>query len=389
MIVKQAAEFVNLALEQALGKEALQDENLSWVDKGTALFNAGEKAITDYIYGLTNHIGRVVFVERVYSGAAPKVLMDAWTFGSIREKIRTTLPEATENETWSLVNGQSYDPNVFKGAEIHAKFYNKAITFEVDMSITRDQVRQSFSNEGQLNSFVSMIFTSIENSLTVKIDALTMRLYADMIGSTLWADYQSGTDFSGASHNRAVNVLYLYNQEYPDAQLTYAQAKKSPDFWRFFAYIVGVYSDRLKGMSVLFNINGTEKFTPSDRQKWVYLSEAKRAVGVYLENGSGQFNTQNLQLPEGETIPYWQGSGNDYGFDSTSKIFCTTSSGNSVETTGILAVAHDYEAIGITNIDRYVNTNNNGKADFVNYFYKYKAEYIVDPDENFVVFFMA
>ena len=142
-------------------------------------------------------------------------------------------------------------------------------------------------------------------------------------------------------------------------------------------------------MSTLFNINETEKFTPADRQKWVYLSEAKRAVGVYLENGSGQFNTQNLQLPEGETIPYWQGSGTDYGFDSTSKIFCTTSSGNSVETTGILAVVHDYEAIGITNKESYVNTNNNGKADFVNYFYKYKAEYIVDPDENFVVFFMA
>ena len=48
--------------------------------------------------------------------------MDSWEYGSILQKIESELPEATENETWNLVDGESYDPNVFHQPKVSSKF---------------------------------------------------------------------------------------------------------------------------------------------------------------------------------------------------------------------------------------------------------------------------
>ena len=61
------------------------------------------------------------------------------------------------------------------------------------MSFTELQVKESFSSREQLNGFVSMITTGVENSMTVKLDALIMRAINNMTGETLVAGIGSGT----------------------------------------------------------------------------------------------------------------------------------------------------------------------------------------------------
>ena len=61
--------------------------------------------------------------------------MDSWVC-SILEKISADLPEATENESWNLQNGVSYDQDVFYQPKITAKFFNSKVTFEVPVSFT-------------------------------------------------------------------------------------------------------------------------------------------------------------------------------------------------------------------------------------------------------------
>ena len=58
------------------------------------------------------------------------------------------------------------------------------------MSFTEMQVKESFSSKEQLNGFISMLTTSIENSMTVKLDALIMRTINNMVGETIASEME-------------------------------------------------------------------------------------------------------------------------------------------------------------------------------------------------------
>ena len=388
--MNQVATFTNTVVQEVLGDTAVVQEDLTnVVDIGKEIFNA--EAFDAYVKTLINHIGKVVFVNRPYSGSAPSVLMDGWEYGSILEKISSEMPVATENPSWELTDGKSYDPNIFKQPKASAKFFNKRTTFEIDRSITERQVKQSFSSGQQLNAFISMLQNETEKSLTVRMDSLIMRTINNMIVETVKADYTDPTNLTASSGVKAVNLLYLYNQRFSKT-LTAEQAITDPEFIRYAAFQIGLYSDRMTRMSTLFNIGKKQRFTPYDLQHTIYLSEFIRAADVYLQ--SDTFHDIYTKMKAGETVPYWQGSGTDYNFTSTSKINAVPSSNEEsgktpITVNGVLAVIFDRDALGVSNLDRRVTTQYNAKAEFTNYFYKHDAGYFNDLNENFVVFFAA
>ena len=384
MEVKQIYDIMNAVTGEILGDTALVQEDLSnIVDVGVAIFNAS--AIDNYVRSLVNHIGRVIFVNRPYSGNVPSVLMDGWEYGSVLEKITAELPEATENESWELTDGQSYDPNIFYKPTVSAKFFNKRVTFEIPMSFTERQVKESFSNAVQLNGFLSMLYNAVDKSMTVKVDALVMRTINNMIGETINAEYGAAS-LSSKSTVKAVNLLYLYNQRY-SKNLSASNALTDPDFIRFASFEMGVMKSRLSKISNLFNIGGKDRFTPSDMLHVVMLADFRKAASVFLQ--SDTFHDSMVALPNSEEVPYWQGSGQSYGFSDITAINIKTASGATVSASGILAIMFDRDSLGVTNLDRRVTTNYNPKGEFFNNWYKFDAGYFNDTNENFVVFFVA
>ena len=384
MEVKQIYTLVNDATKEILGDSAVLQENLgNMVDIGTAIFNAS--AVEQYAGKLVDNIGRMVFVDRPYSGGAPSVMMDSWEFGSVLEKVSTELPEASENEDWELEDGASYDPNVFYRPVVTTKFFNKRVTFEIDRSITKKQIRESFSSATQMNGFLSMLYSAVDKSMTVKMDSLIMRTINNMIAETVHADYGAAS-ISSKSGIKAVNLLYLYNQQFTKS-LTAADALTDPDFIRYAAYVMGLYEARLSRISKLFNIGGQDRFTPRDLLHVVLLSDFRKAAAVYLQ--SDTFHQDLVALPRSEDVPYWQGSGTGYAFADVGKVYVTSASGDSVTVTGVLGIMFDRDALGVTCLDRSVETQYNPKARFWNNFYKFDAGYFNDFNENFVVFFAA
>lgn len=389
MEVKQIYEIMNSITQETLGDTIVVAEDLSNIVELGQQFES-VVGLDNYVRKLPDHIGRVVFVNRQYGGRAPSVLMDGWEFGSILEKLAARIPEAVENEDWTLQDGTSYDPNVFNAPDVFGAFWNKRTTFEIDMSITEDQVKSSFSSVTQLNGFLSMILTAIENSLAIKLDALIMRTINNMIGETLYNEVPGGT-YTGRTGVKAVNLLYLYNTTMYGADTTQylaaSAALHTPEFIRFASMTMANYIDRLKVASNLFNVGGETRFTPADMLHVVMLSEFKNAAGAYLQ--SDTFHNEYTALPEAESVVMWQGSGTDYAFSSTSAINIKTASGHDVSASGILAVMFDRDALGVSNQERKVNTHYNEKASFWNYFYKQFAGYFNDTNENFVVFYAA
>lgn len=392
MKVEQIHLLMNDVTSEVLGKTDIVKEDLSnVVDLGKEIFD--NASVDNYVKSLVNHIGKVIFVNRPYSGNIPSMLMDSWEFGSVLEKISADIPNATENDSWDLTDGKTYSQDVFYKPSVSAKFFNSKVTFEVPMSFTELQVKESFSSVAQLNGFISMIYNAVDKSMAIKIDNLVMRTINNMIANTVNSELEntvnSETLANHSNGTKAVNLLKDYNAKF-GTELTVDKALTTPEFIRYASFVISTYKDRLSKISTLFNVGGKERFTPSDMLNIVMLSDFKNSATVYLE--SDTYHNDLVALPTCESVPYWQGSGKTYSFADTSKIDVAIPNGNStkdVSVTGILAIMYDRDSMGVCNTDRRVTTNYNAKAEFYNNYYKFDASYFNDLNENFVLFYIA
>ena len=376
MQVKQIYEIMNTVTNEIIGKSDLVAEDLSnIVDVGKELLD--NTSVDNYVKTLVNRIGKVIFVSRPYSGNVPSVLMDNWDYGAVVEKISAEMPEATENASWELTDGTDYSPNVFYKPTVSTKFFNNKVTFEIDMSFTEMQVKESFSSATEINSFLSMLYNAVEKSFTVKVDGLIMRTINNMIGETFDADKNTNI--------KAVNLLKLYNDKF-GTTLTAEKCITDKEFIRFASMTMALYTDRMSRLSTLFNIGGKDRFTSADMLHVVMLSDFKASANSYLQ--SDTFNNEFTKLPAAETVPYWQGSGTDFAFNKVSAINVKTSSGKTVSKSGILAVMFDRDAVGVSNLNKRVTTNYNPKGEFYNNFFKLDCGAFNDLNENFVVFYV-
>lgn len=390
MDIKQVYAIANDITTEVLGKSDLLTEDLTnIVDVGKEIFD--NVSYDKYVQSLCDHIGRVVFVDRDYEGTASELKRDSWEYGAVMEKVyETELPEAVENESWALTDKASYDPNQFNKPKVAAKFFNKRTTFEVDRSLTDLQVKSAFSNPGQLNAFFSMLAGNTKKALTIKTDALAERAINYLILNTVNSAFPSvvNNNYASMTSVKAVNLLYLYNTAYSKS-LTAAAAILDPDFIRFASYQMALGVNRLKKVSSLFNAGGIERFTPASLQHIIMHADFKAAADVFLQ--SNVFHDDYTKLPKATTVPYWQGSGLDYAFSSTSTIKGTIDVAGTPKTitmSGVLGVVFDHDAAGIVCENSRVTTQYNPKAEFTNWFYKEDAGYYIDANENAIVYYI-
>ena len=380
MKVSQIKDIINTVSGEVLGKTDLVAEDLTnLVDIGNEIIDSSN--VDNYVNKLVDRIGKTVFVNRLYSGGVPSVLMDSWEFGSIVEKISADLPDADENDSWKLQNGQTYSQDTFYQPQVSAKFFNSKVTFDVKLSFTTEQVKESFTSVDEMNGFLSMIETGVQNSMTVKLDSLIMRTINNFTAQIL----------NGANAMQKVNLLALYNATKGTSTIKAQDALTDKDFLKFASLMIKKYQSRMVKMSTLFNAGGKARFTNTTDLHTVLLSDFADSADVYLM--SDTYHTDAVQLPAHETVPYWQASGKEYAFADVSKIDAKIDGGNKtakeISQTGILGVMFDTNALGVSNLNQRVTSSYNARAEFYTNFYKMDAGYFNDLNENFVVFYIA
>lgn len=379
MKVTQLKDIVNTVTSEVLGKENIVSEDLSnLVDIGNEIINTDN--VDNYVKKLIDRIGKVIFVNRLYAGGVPSVLMDSWEFGSIVEKISADMPDADENDSWKLENGQEYSQDTFYQPKVSAKFFNSKVTFDVKLSFTTEQVKESFASVNELNAFLSMLETGVKNSMTVKLDSLIMRTINNMTAQTL---------YKGQAMQK-VNLLTAYNTA-TGTKLTADKALLDKDFLKFASLVIKKYQARITKMSTLFNQGEKARFTNINDLHTVLLSDFADSAEVYLM--SDTYHNDTVSLPQHETVPYWQGSGKTYSFSDVSsikvKINDGTKTSKDVTQAGIVGVMFDTNALGVSNLNQRTTTAYNARAEFYTNFYKMDAGYFNDLNENFVVFYIS
>ena len=379
MKITQIKDLVNSSLKEVDGTSVLLKDDLSnVVDVGKDILDKDD--IDNFVKKLVDRVGKTVFNNRVYQGSAPSVLMDAWEYGSVVEKVDADMPNVEENDSWNLQDGKSYDQDIFYQPKVSAKFFNSKVTFDIPMSFTKMQVKSAFNSATELNSFISMLMTKVQNAMTLHLDGLIMKTINNFTAQVI----------NSNKGLQVVNLLKGYNDQ-TGQTLTSAKALTDPTFIKYANLMINTYRSRISQMSTLFNVGGVHKFTPKDNQHLVILSDFASASKVYLE--SDTYNQQNVQLGTGyDTVPYWQGSGTSYAFADTSSIDVAIKDGSTtkeVKKSGILGVLFDTSALGVSCQNPRTTTAVNARAEFYTNFNKYDAMYYNDLNENFVVFMVA
>ena len=385
MKVKQIATILNTVINpEQIGESAVVNEDLSnIVDVGKALTAAGTfgENFDNFTKALIDQVGKVIFVDRVYTAQGPNLLRDAWEYGSVLQKVRCDLPDADDNKTWSLAdlaNGSTVDPFVITKPTVKAKYFNSKTTFEVPITLAEEQVKEAFKSPSDMNRFMSMIENRVLMKRALCTEAMSKRTLNNLIAQKIHAN------------TNVVNLLKDYNTAYTKT-LKAATCLSDPDFLKYCAKTIMMYKKYIAEASMLYNNDGYVTFTPEDRLEFTVLSEFSKDLQVYMY--ADTYNKEFVQLDGYSEVAYWQGSGTNNAFNEISKIDvkALTADGTefTVSQTGVVAVMYDRDAAAICNENARVTSIYNPKAEYWNYFYKYDCAYMNDTAENCIVFIIA
>lgn len=400
MLVNQISTMLNELGEAMVGLDVTFAEDLSnIVDAGRQILDFTGESNDNYdrfIGKMIDRIGRTIYVDRAYTSQAPDILKDSWAYGSILMKVRAELMDAQDNATWQLgdiANGTGLsndqdalgnpivpsrlDPFVLNKPNVAAKFYNKRATYEVPITLVDYQLREAFTSAAEMSRFIAMIENRIRVKRTLCTDALIMATIRNLAGVKL-------------ATGKAINLLPLYNATIT-TPITAADFWTNPDAIRFANKTVSLNAKYMEGASTLYNEGDYVTFTPSDRLKAVFLAEFVKDAEVYLY--SDTFHNEYDKLEGYSEVAYWQGSSTDGSLSSRSTIMGTFIDNDeklvSGAADGVIAVLFDEEAAAVCCENDRTTSQRNGRAEYINYFYKWDALYMNDLEENCIVFYVS
>lgn len=376
MEIKQVYQLVNDSQKEVLGESAIATEDLSQiVDVGNAI-TALPDGVEKFYNAMVNRIGAMMFENRAYRGKYRKLFKKAWEFGSILGKVQGELLDATENESWEIINGASYDPYVVNLPVVSAKFYNKLATIEVDMTTPVDQIKQSFSSADEMVRFVSMLETLVNNSMELKLEILASRCVNNLIAVT----YSKG----GA---RVINLVSEYNT-LAGTSLTATNCMVNSEFLKYATGRMLDIKSFLQDYTKLYNIGAKARFTPEELVHFEVYSVFASRCKTHLQ--SNTFHDDLVKMPNYEEVSYWQGTGTAGANADRMKIDVTAIDDDgttaSVTANNVVGIMFDDEACGILQPRKKVTTAYNPKADYYNAFHKWDSRYFNNFDQPAVVF---
>ena len=305
MNVTQIYELLNEIAQEVTGETAIVHEDLeNVVDLGSAIFAA--TSVDNYVKSLVNKVGKVVAVNRPYKPPYPNIKREAWEYGSVLQKLRCKIPVAEANPSWNLVAGEGANQFLFTPPEVTTQFWNSKTTYDITMSFTEMQVKESFNSRSELMAFIGMIENAIATSKTIREKSLAERAINNFMGEKIHAE------------NGLVHLVTDYNSAYGKS-LTSATAVYDPEFLRYASVQIMLYKDRLKDASNQFNMGTIPTFTPEEYLHVVMNAEFAKSVEAYMQ--ADTYHKELVSLPFYDRVNFWQGIGNErYSFEDTTTI---------------------------------------------------------------------
>lgn len=376
MKITQVYELVNDLYKEFVGSEEVKTADMTnVVDMGKEVVDATD--VEPLYKTIASKVGKTKFVDRPYESRAPRIQKDAYEFGSILEKIDSDIPEAIQNESAMLQDGTSYDNQIYTASKVHSKYFTDKDTFQIPLSKQDKYIKGAFTSETKLAGFFSMLESGVQKGKGVRMDQLIKSTIATAIGEII----------KNGKETQKIHLLSEYNTEH-GTTLTAEQALKDESFLRDLSVKYKLTAGRMGELNVVYNEGGRPRQTPKGKLHAVMLDEVARKLEAYLYNANGQFGNEYLKVEDIDTCSFWQGGAEGgYKWADISKIDVKLpESGEVVTQSNVVGILFDDEAIVVSNEDDRVTSFYNAAAEFVNLWYKFDASYLIDTNEQIVVF---
>ena len=375
--VAQIYGIVNETAKQSMGEAAIAVvDTSSLIALGDSVLSS-ESSTDNFLNTLVDRIGRTVFNVRRYMETAEGMVRHPFEYGCVVQKIYVDLPEAKENNAWEIGKGEytpTYAPVIKPNAK--QKLFNGISTWEIDVTIPDFMLRTAFTNATSMATFIDAIFTAMDNMM-----GLALENNANLTRASFMA-----RKIHDAKPCGAINLLHEYNT-LTNSTLTVDSALMNAEFLAWASREINLWVKRLTKMSTLFNDENYKRHTPTDKLVVNLLQDFTSACDTFL--GANTFHDELVKLPLYDSVAYWQGSGTEFKFKDTSKINVKIDANTTIVQTGIIGVAYDYEAMGVTLTERRNSTERNNKDEYTNYYNKANIGYFNDMSENGIVFYLA
>ena len=373
METNQIYELVNDVAQQTMGESALTaSDTASLVAMGNAILSSSTNTEA-FIDTLVQRIGKTMISYRPYKSQLGLMAVSDMTMGAIMQKIKVKMPTAVEDVTTQLIDGQSIDQYIVSKPRATQKLFVKRTPFTFYVTIQKKWLREAFTSEVAMGSFISAIYGEIENALELSQENLARLCMANFMASI------------SESTNRVINLVTEYNAlVLTSEQVTAANALVNEAFLRYALGRMNNISKKMKTMSVLYN-DGTEtRHSPEGDQRFVSLVDFQTALETQVQWAA--FHEQYVKKQNGIEVPYWQAAQSPMNIDLIIE-------GDDVEQeesttlSNIVAFIHDRDALGTYRKEVEVATTPlNARGLYTNQFWHMNDLYFNDISENGVIF---
>lgn len=374
----QIYSLMNTVAAEMWGVDAITvKDTSSFYSMGELVADMAEVGRDKFLGVIADKVGRTVYRNLDATVDFPGLMVEAYQFGAMLEKIDVQPFEAVESN-WVNVGEESFTPSLYNinKPNVTAKYFKDSATFQFNVTIPDKLFASAFRSEGEMDRLISYIMNSFETSMTLYISYLNRTV----VNAAIAEKMEGG--------NNIINLVDLYNTVYDldesDA-LTAETAIISPDFLRFAGKTIRDYIKYMEEPSVLYNDGGMVRATARDN---MHVLLATAFVSAYETNfQSDSFNREMVDLPYFYEYKFLSGPSNDTpDAENTTTIKVKTKSGATVEASYIIGVIADRQTIFTGYFDRFSAADRNNRDRYTNYTIGNTQQSCIDLSENMCVF---
>lgn len=369
MKLTQIATLLNNTLvPNYLGQDVTIAEDLSnVVELGTAIADLDGDEVKNFAGDFIVGVARNVFDTRNYRRDTYGLMNDSREYGGVIQRVKAKLLGATDSPIWTLESGQDYFDGTYYGIETDVKVYSKDTAFQIKNSIPTEMYKQYFTSADGVRQFVALIESTVDNTLTVQLNALAKTTLQQLIANV--------------SSSRTISLLTIYNTSARlsgDDALTASDALHNAPFLRWAAEQIIRLRDMTQDMNEKYNDGTVPTFTPAEDLRVTLLSEFARALEFNME--ADTFHRDLVSVGEYNTINFWQNASDDLlpTLGVTAEVKTVIGENNPVTVSNVVGIIHDRYTAGLTARLEKVCAQYVANGDYTTYFHHIANSRFID-----------
>lgn len=386
---KQIYTIVNEVAEQAMGSKAIAVvNNEGLVALGDTVLGS-DATKNNFINALTDRIGRTIVSFRAYHSHFPDFERDSIEWGNILQKIKIGMPDAEEDQSYDLVDGDSVDMYKINKAKVNQLLFTTETPWQTHITVHLDELEKAFVDSSAMGAFISGMFGEVQNRIELAMENLSI----DCVNNFMAELIKRQT----TRPSRVINLVTEYNTAMGltgETELTAKNALNTPAFLEYVVRRINTISSTMEYMTTgMFNDTAFadetqnsiySRHTPKSEQRMMLYIDLVNSLKTNVNSKAFNMKEVSIDLPF-QTVPFWQ----SLKTPGTINIQ-PASGGTAISQDNVMGILFDREAMG-TYKKKYSSLTSpiNAAGKYYNVFYHMIKMYYNDLTENAVVFLLA